>query len=297
MPVAAGTALPVVFVGPYEHHSNDLIWREFAVTLVRIPLDGAGRLCMETLAQELVRHAEAPLKIGSFSAASNVTGVRTDMRALGALLHRHGALFFADYAAAGPYLPIAMSESAPGAADHIDAIFLSPHKFVGGPGASGVLVADRALLDCAVPSVPGGGTVAYVNAGMHRYVSDAERREEAGTPAIIGDIRAGMVMQLKSDIGAHQIEAAESAVIAKVFRRLGERAQYRNSGAGGRQSAGDLFAQYPAPGALICTPISWWRCSTTCSASRRAAAVPAPGPMGTICSASPTPRRPATMRC
>jgi selenocysteine lyase/cysteine desulfurase len=144
-PVAAGTALPVVFVGPYEHHSNDLIWRESAVTLVRIPLDGEGRLCMETLAQELARHAEAPLKIGSFSAASNVTGVRTDMRALGVLLHRHGALFFADYAAAGPYLPIEMGESAQGASDHIDAIFLSPHKFVGGPGASGVLVADRAL--------------------------------------------------------------------------------------------------------------------------------------------------------
>ena len=213
----AGSDKPVVFVGPYEHHSNDLIWRESCVELVRIPLDETGHLCMGTLAGELLRHRDAPMRIGSFSAASNVTGVRTDMRALAQLLHEHDALFFADYAAAAPYVAITMSASAPGANDHIDAIFCSPHKFVGGPGASGVLVADRKLLASAVPSVPGGGTVAYVNARMHRYVSDAERREEAGTPAILGDIRAGMVMQLKADIGAERIEALEAANVAAVL--------------------------------------------------------------------------------
>ncbi|KKB76844.1 hypothetical protein VW29_19620 [Devosia limi DSM 17137] len=213
----AGSDRPVVFVGPYEHHSNDLIWRESCVELVRIPLDETGHLCMGTLAGELLRHRDAPMRIGSFSAASNVTGVRTDMRALAQLLHEHDALFFADYAAAAPYVAIAMSASAPEANDHIDAIFCSPHKFVGGPGASGVLVADRKILASAVPSVPGGGTVAYVNARMHRYVADAERREEAGTPAILGDIRAGMVMQLKADIGAERIEALEAANVARVL--------------------------------------------------------------------------------
>lgn len=220
MGLRTGTAAgekPVVFIGPYEHHSNDLMWRESAVTLVRIPLDEEGRLCFGTLESELERHADRKMKIGSFSAASNVTGIKTDMRRLGALLHGHGAWFCCDYAAGGPYLPIAMGESMPGANDHCDAIFLSPHKFVGGPGASGVLVADRRLLTNEVPTVPGGGTVAYVHAGMHRYVSDIERREEAGTPAILGDIRAGLALQLKADMGAERIEALERAAVARVL--------------------------------------------------------------------------------
>jgi selenocysteine lyase/cysteine desulfurase len=207
----------VVFVGPYEHHSNDLVWRESGAKVVRIPLDAKGRLCMATLERELTAHKDAARRIGSFSAASNVTGLRTDMRALARLLHRHGAEFLADYAAAAPYLPIDIGGTTPGAGDHIDAIFLSPHKFVGGPGASGVLIADRRLLRAPVPSVPGGGTVAYVTARTHRYVADEERREEAGTPNVVGDIRAGLVMQLKADIGAETIEAIERATVARVL--------------------------------------------------------------------------------
>lgn len=212
---AAASVRPVVFIGPYEHHSNELVWREAPVDLVRIPLDAGGRLCLTRLEAELERHRNRPLKYGSFSAASNVTGICTDMRRLASLLHREGAWFFADYAAAGPYVPIDMSESAPGAGDHIDAIFLSPHKFIGGPGASGVLVADRRLFGNPVPVVPGGGTVAYVTADMHHYVGDPERREEAGTPGILGDIRAGLVMQLKSDIGAARIEAIERGFVLR----------------------------------------------------------------------------------
>jgi selenocysteine lyase/cysteine desulfurase len=136
---------------------------------------------------------------------------------LARLLHAHGAWCCADYAAGGPYLAIDMAESTPGAEDQCDALFLSPHKFVGGPGASGVLVADRRLFRRAVPVVPGGGTVAYVTADHHRYVADIERREEAGTPNIIGDIRAGLVLRLKSDIGAAAIAAAEHAMVARVL--------------------------------------------------------------------------------
>ncbi|MDX6750371.1 aminotransferase class V-fold PLP-dependent enzyme [Geminicoccaceae bacterium 1502E] len=207
---AGGELRGVVFVGPYEHHSNDLPWREAPLDLVRIPLDSRGMICQDSLARALEAHAAAPLKIGAFSAASNVTGVKTDVAAVARLLHRHGALFVCDYAAAGPYVPIRMKESAPGAGDRIDAAFLSPHKFVGGPGASGILVADRSLLAGPRPTVSGGGTVSYVTHDRHAYVSDPERREEAGTPGIVENIRAGMVLQLKADIGAEEIEARET---------------------------------------------------------------------------------------
>jgi selenocysteine lyase/cysteine desulfurase len=206
----------VVFVGPYEHHSNELVWRESVARVVRIPLDTKGRLSLEALESELHRHAGAGLRIGSFSAASNVTGIVTDRRALAKLLHAHGAWYFADYAAGGPYLEIDMAESAPGAGDHCDAIFVSPHKFIGGPGASGVLVADRRLFANAVPTIPGGGTVSYVSATRQRYIADIEHREEAGTPAILGDIRAGVAFALKSDIGADGIAEIEDEMVARV---------------------------------------------------------------------------------
>jgi selenocysteine lyase/cysteine desulfurase len=206
----------VVFVGPYEHHSNELVWRESVARVVRIPLDGDGRLCLATLETELGRHAGVGLRIGSFSAASNVTGIVTDRRALAKLLHAHGAWYFADYAAGGPYLDIDMAESAPGAGDQCDAIFVSPHKFIGGPGASGVLVADRRLFGNAVPTVPGGGTVSYVSATRQRYLAHVEHREEAGTPGIIGDIRAGLAFALKADIGTGRSGAIEELMVARV---------------------------------------------------------------------------------
>ena len=209
-----------VFVGPYEHHSNDLRWREARAELVRIPLDQSGAICLETLERELAARVDVPLKVGAFSAASNVPGVRTDLVALARLLHRHGAWFVCDFAAGGPYLPVRMAESAPGAGDRIDAAFLSPHKFPGGPGASGVLVADRRMLAAAVPTVPGGGSVSYVTATRQTYVSDPERREEAGTPGIVENIRAGMVLELKSRIGDEVVTRAEQALARRLEARL-----------------------------------------------------------------------------
>ncbi|MEZ5713821.1 MAG: aminotransferase class V-fold PLP-dependent enzyme [Paracoccaceae bacterium] len=201
----------VIFVGPYEHHSNDLPWRESGATVVRIPLDSHGRICLDTLARELARHAAAPTKIGAFSAASNVTGVRTDLRAIARLLHRHDAWCVADFAAAAPYIAVRLAETAPGAGDRIDAAFLSPHKYPGGPGASGVLIADKRLLDTDRPTVTGGGTVTYVTAEGHSYVTDPEQREEGGTPAIVENIRAGMVLQLKRDMNEAEVERLEMA--------------------------------------------------------------------------------------
>ncbi len=211
---------PVVFIGPYEHHSNELPWRESIADVVVIGEDPDGHVDLAELESALVRHAARPLKIGSFSAASNVTGIGSDTHTIGALLHRHGALAFWDFAAAGPSVKMEMNmaDGGPdGALVYKDAIFLSPHKFIGGPGTPGVLVAKRHLFKNRVPAVPGGGTVAYVNPEEHRYLADPEHREEGGTPAIVESIRAGLVFQLKDAVGWQTIRAREEDFIRRAI--------------------------------------------------------------------------------
>ncbi|WP_298322923.1 aminotransferase class V-fold PLP-dependent enzyme [Haloactinopolyspora sp.] len=210
---------PVVFVGPYEHHSNELPWRESIADVVALDADADGHIDLAQLEELLNRYAGRSIRIGSFSAASNVTGVLTDTDRIAALLHRYGALSFWDYAAAGPYVPIRMSESAPGAGDHKDAIFLSPHKFVGGPQTPGVLVVHRDLVLNRVPTVPGGGTVEFVSPTRHRYLSDPVAREEGGTPAIVESIRAGLVFGLKDAVGTDLIQAREEKLWRYAVRR------------------------------------------------------------------------------
>jgi selenocysteine lyase/cysteine desulfurase len=203
---------PVVFVGPFEHHSNELPWRESIADVVVIPEDADGHIDLAQLEAELVRHRARPLKIGSFSAASNVTGILSNSCAIADLLHRHGALSFWDFAAAAPYVDIEMHPScAAHPLAHKDAVFISPHKFVGGPGTPGVLVVRRELVRNRVPDVVGGGTVAFVNPTEHRYLDDPVHREEGGTPAIIEAIRAGLVFQLKSAVGVPTIKAHEES--------------------------------------------------------------------------------------
>ena len=193
---------PVVFVGPYEHHSNELPWRESIADVVTIHEDADGHVDVAHLTEQLELFADRPLKIGSFSAASNVTGILTDTAAITLVLHDHDALAFWDFAAAAPYVDIDMREG-------FDAVFLSPHKFIGGPGTPGVLVVSAQLLTNSVPHVVGGGTVAYVNPLEHRYITDAAHREEGGTPAIIESIRAGLVFSLKNAVGVETINALE----------------------------------------------------------------------------------------
>jgi selenocysteine lyase/cysteine desulfurase len=212
---------PVVFTGPFEHHSNELPWRESIAEVVTIREDADGHIDLGQLEDELRRTAGRPLRIGSFSAASNVTGIVSDTRAIAALLHRHGALSLWDFAAAGPYVQIDMG---PGPGDPLgykDAIFLSPHKFIGGPGTPGVLVVRRELVRNRVPTVPGGGTVAYVNPAEHRYLEDPVQREEGGTPAIVESIRAGLVFQLKEAVGAGTIAALERSFIRRAVESWG----------------------------------------------------------------------------
>jgi selenocysteine lyase/cysteine desulfurase len=215
---------PVVFIGPFEHHSNELPWRESIADVVTIGEDHDGHIDQAQLERELVRHADRPLKIGSFSAASNVTGILSDTRAISVILHRHGARSFWDFGAAAPYVDIELAPHRPGPhaeLDYKDAIFLSPHKFIGGPGTPGILAARRDLFTNRVPTMPGGGTVASVNAFEHVYLEDIEHREEGGTPAIVESIRAGLVFQLKSAVGVEAIREREESFIRRAIERWG----------------------------------------------------------------------------
>ena len=207
---------PVVFIGPFEHHSNELPWRESIADVVTIGEDHDGHIDLVHLERELIRFADRELKIGSFSAASNVTGIISDTRAIAALLREHGALSFWDFAAAAPYVEVEMTPDDNDAFAK-DAIFISPHKMIGGPGTPGILVARKDLFRNRVPAVPGGGTVAYVNPTEHRYLDDIEHREEGGTPAIVGSIRAGLVFQLKDAVGTDIIRAREESFIRRAI--------------------------------------------------------------------------------
>jgi selenocysteine lyase/cysteine desulfurase len=221
---------PVVFIGPYEHHSNELPWRESLADVVTIDEDSDGQICQKHLARELERYAARKLKIGSFSAASNVTGIESDTHEITRLLHRHGALSFWDFAAAGPYVGFNMNlrdDKPDGDRIYKDAIFLSPHKFIGGPETPGILVLKKKLLQNRVPTVPGGGTVSFVSSDEHLYVKDPVRREEGGTPAIIGAIRAGLVFQLKEAIGSETIVAREHDFIQRAIRSWSENPKIR----------------------------------------------------------------------
>jgi selenocysteine lyase/cysteine desulfurase len=206
---------PVVFLGPYEHHSNEVSWRETIADVVTIHEDADGHIDQGELAEQLEKFADRPLKIGSFSAASNVTGIVSDTYGISELLHDHGALSFWDFAAAAPYVDIEVRAPAGRPLAYKDAIFLSPHKFIGGPSTPGVLVARRELFCNRVPDVPGGGTVAYVNTDEHRYLEDPSVREEGGTPAIIEAVRAGLVFQLKQAVGAEVIRASEARLLRR----------------------------------------------------------------------------------
>jgi selenocysteine lyase/cysteine desulfurase len=208
---------PVVFIGPYEHHSNELPWRESVADVVTIPEDLDGHVDLDVLRAELARYTARPMRIGAFSAASNVTGILTDTRAIARTLHEHGALSFWDFAAAAPYVEIDMNP-ANDPLGYLDAVFFSPHKFVGGPGTPGVLAARRELFGNPVPVVVGGGTVSYVNPTEHRYLADPAHREEGGTPAIVESIRAGLVLQLKQAVGTDVIRAREADFAARAIR-------------------------------------------------------------------------------
>lgn len=199
--VASGKRVRVV-IGPYEHHSNILPWRESGADVIEIAECAKGGPDLQALGDVLQNAAD--LTVCAFSAASNVTGIITDVAAVTRQVKAAGAKMVWDYAGAGPYMPIAMS---PESDADIDAIVISPHKFLGGPGASGVLIVRRDAVATDKPSWPGGGTVKFVSPTSHDYSTSLEAREEAGTPNVVGDIRAALAFLVKDALGAEAMQA------------------------------------------------------------------------------------------
>ena len=214
---------PVVFVGPYEHHSNEISWRESLASVVEVRLDSTGGIDLghlEALLQE--PQYQGRKRIGSFSAASNVTGMRSPVHRIASLLHDYDAIACFDYAASAPYVEIDMNppEGKYDGDASIDAVFISPHKFLGGPGASGVLVFNKRIYNPDLPpSISAGGTVEYVGPTSQDFISSIEEREKAGTPGVLQILKAGMAFQIKDRLGVEAIENRERQLVGYAFER------------------------------------------------------------------------------
>ncbi len=213
-------ARPLVVVSHMEHHSNQTTWLETIADVEVLPPDDHGLVDVNRLADLLRRHADRPLKIGSFTACSNVTGIRTPVHDLARAMHAHGGYCFVDFAASAPYVPIDMHPA--GSPDaRLDAVFYSPHKFLGGPGAPGVLVFDRQLYHSRVPDQPGGGTVKWTNPWHeHSFIEDVELREDGGTPGFLQAIRAALAVALKDAMGIEPMLRREHELLPILFDGL-----------------------------------------------------------------------------
>lgn len=217
---------PVVFIGPYEHHSNEISWRQSMVTTVEVQLDATGNIDLAHL-EELLKDPRYVnrFRIGSFSAASNVTGMRSDVYGISSLLHKHGAIACFDFAACAPYIDIDMNPEprVAGEDPSIDAIFISPHKFLGGPGSSGVLVFNERIYRRDLPpSVSAGGTVDYVGLDGEDFITHIEEREKAGTPGVLQTLKAGLVFEIKDRVGVDVINKREHELTQRAMRVWGE---------------------------------------------------------------------------
>ncbi len=219
---------PVVFTGPYEHHSNEISWRQGLSTVVTVNLSVDGSIDLEHL-EHLLKLPEYQnrLRVGSFSAASNVTGMRSPVHEIACLLHQHNAIACFDYAASAPYVEIDMNPASTGDGDpSIDAIYISPHKFIGGPGSSGILVFNKRIYDEHLPpTVAAGGTVDYVSPASQDFIHDIEEREKAGTPGVLQTLKAAMVFSIKDELGTQHIEAREHQLVSHAFERWAQTPQ------------------------------------------------------------------------
>jgi selenocysteine lyase/cysteine desulfurase len=210
---------PVVFITHMEHHSNQTSWYECDVTLEIVDPDGDGLPSLEHLQLLLEKYQERKVKIGSFTACSNVTGIKTPYYQLAEIMHNNGGLCFIDFAASAPYVDIDMHPSNPKQA--LDAIYFSPHKFLGGPGSSGVLLFNKALYKNKVPDHPGGGTVTWTNPwGEHSFFNNIEMREDGGTPGFLQTIKTALAIKLKDAMGVANITQREQEITHYVMGSL-----------------------------------------------------------------------------
>lgn len=210
---------PIVFVSHMEHHSNQTSWLETIADVEVVPCNEAGLVCMDMFEKSIQKYKERPIKIASIIAGSNVTGIKTDYHKVAALIHKYGGLCFVDFACSAPYVDINMHPE--NEDEYLDAIFFSPHKFLGGPGSSGVLIFNKKLYKNMVPDNPGGGTVSYTNPwGEHDYFDDVETREDGGTPAFLQTIKIALCIQLKDKMGTENIKKREEEINPKLFKTL-----------------------------------------------------------------------------
>lgn len=210
---------PVVFITHMEHHSNHTSWYETYADVEVIPPADDLQIDVKNLETLLIKYKDRSKKIGAFTACSNVTGIRTPYYAMARLMHEHGGVAFIDFAASAPYDTIDMHPADP--MEKLDAIYFSPHKFLGGPGSSGVVIFDSSLYNSKVPDQPGGGTVDWTNAwGEYKFIDDIETREDGGTPGFLQAIRAALAMQLKEKMGVEKMHAREKEIVALAFQGL-----------------------------------------------------------------------------
>jgi len=210
---------PVVFVSHMEHHSNQTSWLETIADVVVVPPNKEGLICLEKFEEAILKHKHRNIKIASITAASNVTGIKTPYHEIAKIIHQYNGLCFVDFACSAPYVAIDMHPADKDA--HLDAIFFSPHKFLGGPATSGVLIFNQNLYKNEVPDNPGGGTVTYTNPwGEHDYLNDIESREDGGTPAFLQTIKIALSIQLKEKMGVQNMENRENEINPIIFNTL-----------------------------------------------------------------------------
>ena len=207
---------PVVFLSHMEHHSNHTSWFETNVDVVVLQPDNDLLVDLNELRVQLEKYKNRAFKIGSFTACSNVTGIETPYHEMAKIMHEHGGVCFIDFACSAPYVDIDM-HPADDDMKKLDAIFFSPHKFLGGPGSSGVMIFDRSLYNSPSPDNPGGGTVDWTNRwGEYKYIDDIEIREDGGTPGFIQAIRIALSIEVKNLMRTDLIRKREHELVAKV---------------------------------------------------------------------------------
>jgi len=210
---------PIVFITHMEHHSNQTSWLETTADVEILPFDSTGLVDVNALNGLLENYKERDLKIASITACSNVTGIQPDYFKIAKIMHQNGGVCFVDFACSAPYVKVDMHPEDKEAC--LDAIFFSPHKFLGGPGSSGVLIFSKKLYHNLVPDNPGGGTVNWTNPwGEHSYLEDIELREDGGTPGFLQTIRIALAIQLKEEMGVENIHKREEEINKEIFKQL-----------------------------------------------------------------------------
>lgn len=213
---------PVIFVTHMEHHSNQTSWLETIGEVVVVPPNPAGLVCIEKFHTTIAKYQDRPHKIAAITSCSNVTGLITPYHEIAEIIHTAGGVCFVDFACSAPYVKIDMHPADRPKA-HLDAIYFSPHKFLGGPGATGILIFNDHLYNNTVPDNPGGGTVDWTNPwGQHKFVDNIEAREDGGTPAFLQTIRTALCLRLKEEMGVENILRREEEQLQFLFNKLGE---------------------------------------------------------------------------